>query len=442
LGMGTGSNGRLPPGRAYGCGPPRFPLKRRELEGLRHACEAVDASPAVENAPHESYARLFLRFLRFGLLAWGGPVAQIAMVREELVEREKWISRERFNRVLSVYQVLPGPEAHELCVYFGFVARGRVGGLLAGLGFMLPGFVLMLVLSWAYVRYGIARIAPAGLFYGFQAAVLALIVRAVQRIGRHALTDPWLWAIATAAVGSDLAGVHFGLTLVAAGLACASIRRRKLAWAGVVIAASVAAALLVPGLQEGPLDTRLVAESASSAEPSLAQLFGSGLLAGLLTFGGAYTVIPFLQREAVAVGAWMTNGQFVDGLALSGVLPAPLVIFGTFVGYLGGGLAGAVAVTAGIFLPAFGFTLIGHGAVERLVEAPALHAFLDGVTAGVVGLIVAATIRLAPTAIPDVPAAIIAAAAFALLSLWSSKMAIAVAVLLAGGLGMIVAQLT
>jgi chromate transporter len=171
------------------------------------------------------------------MLAWGGPVAQIAMVREELVEREGWISKERFNRVLSVYQVLPGPEAHELCVYFGYVAHGRPGGLVAGLGFMLPGLAVMLALSWAYVRYGVAATAPPGLFYGFQAAVLALIVRAVHRIGRHALTDPWLWTIGAISAASDLAGVHFGLTLVVAGSSYASVRRGRVLWAAVLVAA-------------------------------------------------------------------------------------------------------------------------------------------------------------------------------------------------------------
>src|SRR5215213_4521878 len=106
--------------------------------------------------PRESYGKLFLRFLRFGFLAWGGPVAQIAMIRRELVDEAHWVSNERFNRTLAVYQVLPGPEAHELCVYFGMLARGRLGGVLAGLGFMLPGFVLMCMLSWFYLTYGIA----------------------------------------------------------------------------------------------------------------------------------------------------------------------------------------------------------------------------------------------------------------------------------------------
>lgn len=392
----------------------------------------------MSGPPDETLPRLFLRFLRFGLLAWGGPVAQIAMVRDELVEREGWISGERFNRVLSVYQVLPGPEAHELCVYFGYVARGRLGGLLAGLGFMLPGFVLMLALSWAYVRFGIAAIAPAGLFYGFQAAVLALIVRAVYRIGAHALRDPWLWAIGIGAAASDLAGVHFGVTLLVAGLSYAAIRRGQPAWAVAIVGAAVLAVLLVPGLRG--VDSAVVDSGTGTRAPSVARLFGSGLLTGLLTFGGAYTAIPFLRREAVVIGRWMTDSQFVDGLALAGILPAPLVIFGTFVGYVGGGLAGACAVTAGIFLPAFAFTLVGHGSVERLVAEPRFHAFLDGVTAGVVGLIVATTVRLAPTAVPDVPAAVIAAVAFVVLSVWRSKMAIAAAVLSAGGLGMLVAR--
>src|SRR5574339_90076 len=144
-----------------------------------------------------SLLQLFLKFLRFGFLAWGGPVAQIAMIRQELVEEEKWISREKFNRVLSVYQVLPGPEAHELCVYFGLLSGGRLGALLAGLGFMLPGFILMLLLSWFYVTYGISSSLFQSVFAGMQPAVAALIVRAVPRIGSHALhKNAWLWVIA------------------------------------------------------------------------------------------------------------------------------------------------------------------------------------------------------------------------------------------------------
>jgi chromate transporter len=155
--------------------------------------------------PQEPWLKLFLRFLRFGALAWGGPVAQIGMIRQELVDEERWISSAQFNRVLAVYQILPGPEAHELCVYFGMRSRGRWGGVVAGLGFMLPGFVLMFALSWAYVRYGLKTGGVQSVFAAVQVAVAALIVRAVFRIGGHVVTDRWLWAIAVIAAGAQTA---------------------------------------------------------------------------------------------------------------------------------------------------------------------------------------------------------------------------------------------
>ena len=162
------------------------------------ATSASSAETAVQEAaahvPHESLGRLFLRFLKFGCLAWGGPVAQIAMLRQELVSEEKWVSPQHFNRVLAMYQVLPGPEATELAVYFGMLSRGRIGGTLAGLGFVLPGFVLMFLLSWLYMRYGLKTTATfATVFAAIQAAVAALIVRAIHRIGGHVLADRWLW---------------------------------------------------------------------------------------------------------------------------------------------------------------------------------------------------------------------------------------------------------
>ena len=176
-------------------------------------------SPAAQAAPPAlSYWQLFRRFLRFGFLAWGGPVAQIAMIRRELVDEERWVSSGRFNRVLAIYQVLPGPEAHELCVYFGMLARGRLGGLLAGLGFMLPGFLLMFALSWLYFAIGIRQSLLAAFFLGVQPAVIALIVRAVHRIGSHVLLDAWLWAIGVVSAVAALLGVSFWITLPTAGL--------------------------------------------------------------------------------------------------------------------------------------------------------------------------------------------------------------------------------
>lgn len=379
-----------------------------------------DSAPA---APAESYRRLFLRFLRFGSLAWGGPVAQIAMVRQELVEEERWVSRDRFNRVLAVYQMLPGPEAHELCVYFGMQARGRTGGFLAGLGFMLPGFVLMFALSWVYVTYGIGSPVVVAVFAGCKGAVVALIVRAIHRIGEHALRDRWCWGVALGSAAASMFGVNFLLLLVVAGLAYAARP------SGPSLPIAHLAFLLPPAV---------MAAGASILAPSLLVLFGAGLRTGLLTFGGAYTAIPFLQHDAVGAGGWMTNAQFLDGLALSGILPAPLIIFSTFVGYLGGGALGALALTAGVFLPAFAFTLVGHQYVERLVENKGAHAFLDGVTAGVVGLIAATALGLFREAITNVPTLIIFLLALLAVYRWKARAAVVGIMAGAGALGWIV----
>ncbi len=401
---------------------------------------AVTLPPTADAAiPQQSYTRLFLRFLRFGALAWGGPVAQIGMIRQELVDEEHWVSSERFNRVLAVYQVLPGPEAHELCVYFGMQARGRIGGLLAGLGFMLPGFVLMLLLSWFYITYGINTPLFAGVFYGMQAVVGALIVRAVHRIGGHALHNHWLSGIAGLAFIAQLLGIPFLVTLLTAGLIYVLVTRKytRSAAASLLVAAALCIALGITTLNAGSAGLTDTSDLMRSS-PSALTLFGSGLRGGLLTFGGAYTVIPYLQNDAVIVGGWMTNAQFLDGLALSGILPAPLVIFGTFVGYLSGGLQGAIAVTAGIFLPAFAFTLAGHNLMERLIANTALHSFLDGVTAGVVGLIAATTLVLLRAAISDWPALLIFAVGLVILFRWKSKLSVPIIVLAAGLVGMMV----
>jgi chromate transporter len=387
--------------------------------------------------PREGYLKLFARFLRFGLLAWGGPVAQIAMIREELVEEERWITPEHFNRVLAVYQVLPGPEAHELCVFFGMLSRGRIGGLLAGLGFMLPGFVLMFALSWFYVAVGINSPLFASVFQGFQPAVAALIVRAVHRIGGHALHENrWLWGLALGAAAAQLLGVHFAVTLIVAGVLYALTQRGQVRLAaGLGLAAVIALAVFAFTARAAPASDVLSDGSSMVVSPSLLTLLFSGVRAGLLTFGGAYTVIPFLQRDAVEVGRWMTNAQFLDGLALSGILPAPLIIFSTFVGYLGGGPLGALLLTIGIFFPAFAITLVGHDQLERLVENQAAHAFLDGVTAGVVGLISATALTLLNESVRDLPSWVIFALGLLLLFRWKAKWAVAVVVVGAGVLG-------
>ena len=349
------------------------------------------------------------------------------MVRRDLVDDEHWISPSRFNRLLAVYQVLPGPEVHELCVHLGMLRGGRLGGLLAGLGFMLPGLVLMLALSWLYFRVDLTQAAIGSVLLGAQIAVLALIVRAIQQIGRHIVVDLPLFAIGAATAIASLAGASFWLTLPVAGalyMLAASTRQQ---WLVPVVAAAVAAlAVAASGPVFGPIwpTEGAALGTGAGSPPSALALFGSGLKVGLLTFGGAYTAIPFLREDAVGNG-WLSDSTFLDGLALSGILPAPLIIFSTFVGYVSGELAGALAMTAGIFLPAFGFTLLFGDRLQDIVDNRALRTVLEGVAAGVVGLIVATSVELAAALVgrlPSlVPGVLIFTGALAVLFLWKSK---------------------
>ena len=407
--------------RSLGLPSGPFAVYRRRMDGV---------------ANREPLLAIFRRFLRFGLLAWGGPVAQIAMIKRELVEEERWVTPSRFNRLLAIYQVLPGPEAHELCVHFGMMKGRRVGGILAGLGFMLPGLVLILCLAWGYERLDLRQPLIASIFAGLQIGVIALIVRAVFRIGEHTLADRWLWLVsASVAIGTWL-GISFWVTLPVAGLAYAALAAGRYAIAAAIVAAGSALALaLGPGLA--------ISGSAAMAGPESADalaLFLSGLKAGLLTFGGAYTAIPFIRDDAVGRG-WVGENQFLDAVALSGVIPAPLIIFATFVGYIAGGLGGALAMTAGIFLPAFAFALLFYEKLERVIEDDRLHRFLEGVAAGVVGIIAVTAIQLGWSAARSAPSLPIGLAIFAVglavLFLWRSKLNVPMAVLGSGLAGLL-----
>jgi len=358
---------------------------------------------------------LFLKFLRFGCLAFGGPVAQIAMLRQALVEEERWIDRGRFNRLLAVLQVLPGPEAHELCVHFGVLARGRIGGLLAGLGFMLPGFCLVLLVGWLYVDMVQGSLALGGLLLGIQVAILAVILRAVVRIGQHVIEDRLLAVIALAAAGATLAGVPFWIPLLVGGGAYAAkdcpIATIAIGLAGI---AAAFAALTMTGT---------AAPVAQAAQPlTVLALFLAGLKGGLLTFGGAYTAIPYVRADTVGRG-WIGDAAFLDGVAFANVIPAPLVIFATFVGFVAGGLTGALAITLGMFLPAFAFSLLFFERLEGIVDAPSLRHALTGVAAAVVGIIAATFVQLALATggRVDMPVVAIALFAVALAMAWRLK---------------------
>jgi chromate transporter len=369
----------------------------------------------------DSRTAIFWRFLKFGALAWGGPAAQIAMIKRECVDELGWVPDDSFKKTLAVYQILPGPEAHELCVYFGRLRGGKLGGFAAGMGFMLPGFVLMLALSILYVEANLAAHLDE-LFYGLTAAVGAIVARALVRLSRNFITDVPLAVIAVAAFALTLGfDASFVLVLLGAGLAY-ELWTNAERWTRRAHSIAIGPGVLI--FVAGAVTVSLTAS-----------IFWEGLKAGLLTFGGAFTVIPFLQESSVDVHHWLTDGQFVDGLAMSGVLPAPLIIFSTFVGYVAGGMAGALAMTIGIFIPAFVFPIFFHRQLVAVAENARLHPFLLGVAAGVIGLIAAVTVDIVDTSVVDGWTAALAIGAFLVLNRWHGKLTVLYVVLGCGLIG-------
>lgn len=349
------------------------------------------------------------------------------MIKRECVDEERWVDEESFKRLLAVYQVLPGPEAHELCVYFGRIRGGKLGGFMAGLGFMLPGFLLMLGLSALYVEADIAENLDA-LFYGLSAAVGALVARALVRLGKSFIGDVPLALIAVAGFVLTLwADASFVLVLLGGGLAY-EVWRNARRWVGSAPSFSLGLPAAI-WIGAGAITVSLTGE-----------IFLEGLKAGLLTFGGAYTVVPFLHDSALENHHWLTESQFVDGLAIGGILPAPLIIFATFVGYLGGGLVGALVITLGVFIPAFLFPIFLHRQLVAISENERLHQFLLGVVAGVIGLIAAVTVEIVDAGVVDVYTAVLAIGAFLALNRWHGKMTVLYVVLACGALGALLHQ--
>lgn len=301
-------------------------------------------------------ASIFFSFLAFGSRAFGGPVAQIADLERDFVEGRGWVERDRFRRALAVYQLLPGPEAHEMCCYLGAVRGGPLGAIAAGLGFMLPGLLLMLGACVLYGSIDLASPAALHALAAMQLVAAALIVRAAWRL----LAPILRWKETSARAPCVVAVAACALAI----------------WWFAPEQAMPAAGAAVPHETAAPL------------------LFAHGFTAGIVTFGGAYTAIPYVAGVASGENGWMTQGAFLDGVALASVLPAPLVIFGTFVGYQGAGLIGALAFTAGIFLPAFAFTVFGFGAIERLVSWTPARRALDIAGALAVGVMVGAAFHL------------------------------------------------
>ncbi|KAH8810269.1 chromate transporter-domain-containing protein [Flagelloscypha sp. PMI_526] len=366
-----------------------------------HRLEIQNEYEDNSKVPKLSFPHIFwLFFTKFGLFAWGGPVAQIALIKDRLVVKDQWITMARFNRVFAVYQILPGPEAAELCMFFGCLSGGRWGGLAAGLGFMLPGFVLMLAASYLYVVVGFGNRYVDASFRALQPMVAAMILRATHKIAEHALVshetkkaNPLLFIYAILTALNSALRINWFISLGIYGLINMLLIRKYWPVASILFILQYVGYALYVVFKGVPSPLSLAL--GITRTPDLSHLFALGLVAGSLSFGGAYTAIPFIQAEAVLLGRWLPQQVFLDCIALSNILPAPLVIFATFVGFQGGyvqnglgyAFAGATVITLGMWFPCFAFTIIGHQILEKLVRNKFLAGFFDGICGSIVGVI-------------------------------------------------------
>ncbi len=386
---------------------------------------AASASPASRPA-EVSFWQAFRFWLKLGFISFGGPAGQIAIMHQELVERRRWISERRFLHALNYCMVLPGPEAQQLATYIGWLMHRTWGGIVAGGLFVLPSLFILIALSWIYIAFGTVPLV-AGLFYGIKPAVTAIVVQAAHRIGSRALKNNVLWAIAAAAFVAIFAlNVPFpAIVAVAAAIGYFGGRiapdKFKAGGGHGKVDKSFGQALIdddTPTPDHARFAWGHLAKVALTG--SLLWLVPMGLLtagygwghtltqmgwfftkAALLTFGGAYAVLPYVYQGAVGNYGWLTGSQMIDGLALGETTPGPLIMVVTFVGFVGGyvkavfgpdslflaGTVGAMLVTWFTFLPSFVFILMGGPFIETTHNDLKFTAPLTAITAAVVGVI-------------------------------------------------------
>ena len=382
---------------------------------------------APELAPSVSFIQAFCFWLKLGFISFGGPAGQISIMHQELVERRRWISEQRFLHALNYCMLLPGPEAQQLAIYIGWLLHRTWGGVIAGVLFVLPSLFILIGLSWLYIAFGDVPVV-AGLFYGIKPAVTAIVLQAAHRIGSRALKNNWLWGIAGASFVAIFAlQLPFPLIVIAAALI--GYFGGRFAPAVFIIGGGHAASkqsfgpALIDDDTPTPAHARfswprlallLLVGAVLWALPMgiLTAVFGwQGTLtqmawfftkAALLTFGGAYAVLPYVYQGAVGHYGWLSPTQMIDGLALGETTPGPLIMVVAFVGFIGGYLqpmfgpeqvflAGALAaslVTWFTFLPSFLFILAGGPLVESTHNQLQFTAPLTAITAAVVGVIV------------------------------------------------------
>jgi len=334
--------------------------------------------------------------LRMGLTAFGGPAAHIAMLRDEIVTRRKWLSDQHFLDMLGATNLIPGPNSTEMFIHTGFVRAGWAGLLVGGIAFILPAMLMVLALSWAYVRYGSTPQAE-WLLYGIKPVIIAVIAQALLGLGRRAVKGWPTTVVGLAVLVLYFLGVNVLILLLAGGLVVMLVENRARLRPG-----SLAALMGVTGFGTR---WRLVGWSsmaALAAAPfSLGVLFLTFLKIGAVLYGSGYVLLAFLQADFVTRLGWLTEQQLIDAVAIGQLTPGPVFTTATFIGYLLGGLPGGLVATAGIFLPSFIFVAISNPFIPRLRASPWAGSMLDGVNVAALGLMAAVTIQLGMAALVD-----------------------------------------
>ena len=381
--------------------------------------EQKEISSKAQDEQMPPAREVFLYFLLLGFINIGGPVAQITMMYNKMVERSHWLTKDRFVRIMGFAHMLPGPEALQLAIYVGYLKKGVLGGILAGLTFIIPGALVMILLSYLYVTYGTLP-QVNDVLYILKPAVLGIIAAGIIKLGRAAIKNIWLAAILVMAIlAMYFFKVDFLIVLLIAGLAYLLLMER--------LPRRKPAPAIMPVLIAG------LAGSATFAENHWFQMIWLFLKTGLFSFGGAYASLAFLQRGAVDQYHWLTAPQLLDGVALSVATPGPFMLFTTFAGYLAGGLKGAVIATIFVFLPSFVLVLLGAKYIEQVQNNRFVQAFLAGVSAAVVGVILVVSLELIPGAIVDPLSVVIVALIFAIITFLKVDVArVAIGTILAG----------
>jgi chromate transporter len=337
---------------------------------------------------------VILLSLRLGLTAFGGPAAHIAMLREEVVSRRKWISDQHFLDLLSATNLIPGPNSTEMFIHIGYLRGGWPGLLAAGVAFITPAMLMVLGLAWLYVNYG-GLPQAAWLLYGVKPVVIVLIAHALWMLGRG-LAKKLRWILLGLLVFAlNLAGVNELVLLFGAASAVMLVAN-----AGRLRSTAAGLAWLPLGALVAP----------AAAPFTLGGLFWVFLKIGAVLYGSGYILFAFLHSELVQRLAWLTDQQLVDAIAVGQLTPGPVFTAATFIGYVLGGLPGSLLATVAIFLPAFLFVGLTGSWLPKLRQSPWSSAFLDGVNVASLGLMAAITWQLGQTAFVDWPSVFIAAA--------------------------------